>query len=354
VLDEVTEPLATRLDALAAAGMDALTVELGRRLGLYDALRQGPLTSGEVAAAAGVDERYAREWLEQQASARIIDVDDRSAPPGARRYGLDDEAVRTLTDPDDPAAIGPFFDFVASIGAVLDEVVAAYRTGAGVPVEHYAGFSRIQGDFNRPILQADFPGWLRAVPGLAERLAAPGARVLEFGSGEGWASIAVAQAWPGSRVEGVDLLEESVVAARAHARDAGVGDRALFRVADAASAAVDAGAFELVFCYECLHDLADPVGALAGMRAAVAPGGTVLVFDERVPDDFGTDPVERLMYAFSVLHCLPASRVLSPSAATGTVMRPSRLGEYARAAGFAGVEVLPVGTELIRGYRLVA
>ena len=352
------EPIADRLYAMGAAAMDALTVALGRDLGLYGHLPASGRSADEFASAAGIDSRYALEWLEQQASAGIVDVDDPAAVPGERRYSLSAEATAALTDPDDPTSIGPLLDGVASMAAVIGILAAAYRTGDGVAFSRYPDFSRIQGDFNRPVLLTDFPEWLRGLPVLNERLASADApaRVLEVGCGEGWGSIGIARAWPHARVDGLDIEPESIDAARAHAVAAGVSDRVSFVLADGGAKPVDACAYDLVFAYEMVHDLSDPVAVLATMRTAVAPGGTVLVFDERVPEEFtaGADPVERLMYAFSVLLCLPTARVDAPSAATGTVMRPSVLREYALAAGFSEVETLDgLGTELIRGYRLV-
>jgi hypothetical protein len=48
-------------------------VYLGRTLGLYRALhRNGPMTSRKLASEAGIAERYAREWLEEQAVAGFL------------------------------------------------------------------------------------------------------------------------------------------------------------------------------------------------------------------------------------------------------------------------------------------
>jgi hypothetical protein len=58
------------------------------------------------------------------------------------------------------------------------------------------------------------------------------------------------------------------------------------------------------------------------------------------------------MYGISVLHCLPAGRADTPSAATGTVMRTGTLRAYARDAGFEDAEVLPVEHPLFRFYQL--
>jgi hypothetical protein len=76
--------------------------------------------------------------------------------------------------------------------------------------------------------------------------------------------------------------------------------------------------------------------------------------DERVADSFTApgDEIERIMYTYCVLCCLPAGRAEQPSAATGTVMRVDTLRRYASEAGFANVEVLPIEHEIFRFYRL--
>ena len=91
------------------------------------------------------------------------------------------------------------------------------------------------------------------------------------------------------------------------------------------------------------------------MRERLAEDGTVIVVDERVAERFIApgDELERLYYGFSVLCCLPAGMAESPSAATGTVMRPATLRRYAREAGFQDIEVLPIEHDLFRLYRLI-
>ncbi|HXL63211.1 MAG TPA: SAM-dependent methyltransferase, partial [Mycobacterium sp.] len=101
-------------------------------------------------------------------------------------------------------------------------------------------------------------------------------------------------------------------------------------------------------------DMADPVGALRAMRALAAPAGRVLIADERVAEEFSApgDDVERLMYGWSALHCLPVGMVDSPSAGTGTVMRPATLRRYAVEAGFSSVDILPIELDVWRFYLL--
>ena len=163
----------------------------------------------------------------------------------------------------------------------------------------------------------------------------PPARVADIGMGQGWSSIALARGFPTIHVDGFDLDEASVAAAQANAREAGVDDRVTFQVRDAGDPEL-AGAYDLALAVECVHDMSDPVSVLRAMRRLVGEGGTVLIVDERVPDTFAPngDAVERMMYGFSVLHCLPVGMVETPSAETGTVMRRPTFHRYAQEAGF--------------------
>lgn len=358
--EEEVAALADRLFTTGLAALEAVTISLGRTLGLYDALvAAGPATAGELAAAAGIETRYAREWLEQQASAGFVALAADAADPEARRFALSPAAAECLTRPDSLSAVGALFDLLPAVTNVFpDRLAAAFRTGAGIPYADYA-FHDAQGDFNRPAflhLLAD--EWLPAVPGVVARLRAGGARVAEIGCGEGWAAIGLARAFPDVRVDGFDVDEASIAAARRLAAEAGVADRVRFEVVDAAAPVPDdrAGAYDLVLALEMLHDLAHPVAALATMRRLAGPDAAVVVMDERVAEAFAApsdDPVERFCYACSVLHCLPVGRTEEGSAATGTVMRPATVRAYAADAGFASVEVLPIEHDLFRFYRLV-
>lgn len=349
---------AERLFGTGLAAFEAAAIALGRQLGLYTALADhGPSTAAELAEAAGIHPRYAQEWLEQQAVAGYLDVDDPRARAEDRRFTLPPAAAICLNDPDSLASVGPLFDFSLSLGTVFPALVTAYREGGGVPYADY-GVHDAQGDFNRPaFLNLLTTEWLPAVPGLVDRLSSGIARVAEIGSGEGWAAIAIAKAWPGVRVDGFDLDDASVAAARRLAAEAGVSDRVTFEVADVAETdGFESGGHDLVVAFEMVHDLARPVDALATMRRLGKEDATFVVMDEGVAEEFEAptdNPVERLFYAASVLHCLPAAMAEQPSAATGTVMRPATLREYATRAGFADVEILPIENDMFRFYRLV-
>ncbi|MGH3020748.1 MAG: class I SAM-dependent methyltransferase [Gaiellaceae bacterium] len=351
------DALAERLFGAALGAYEIMTVHLGDRLGLYRALREhGGATSAELAAATSTHERYAREWLEQQAVAGILEVDGAAAPE-ERRYRLPPGHAEVLIDRDSLAHVTPMARFGISFASVLPAVEEAFRTGGGVPWEAYGELGReAQGDANRPLF-ANLLGseWLPAIPDVHERLLAdPPARVADVACGAGWSTIAVARAYPKVTVDGYDLDESSVELARANLAGTGVEDRVAFQLRDAGDAEL-AGSYELVTVFEAIHDMSQPVEVLRALRGLVAEDGAVVVMDERVADVFTApgDEVERLMYTYSVLCCLPVGLADTPSAGTGTVMRTDTLRRYATEAGFADVEVLPIEHEIFRFYRLV-
>jgi SAM-dependent methyltransferase len=142
--------------------------------------------------------------------------------------------------------------------------------------------------------------------------------------------------------------------ARSNAAGAGLADRVTFHHSGAQALAT--AAYDAIFAFECLHDMADPVGTLREMRRALKPDGVIVIMDEAVAERFGdsTDDIERIMYGFSLMICLPDGLSHQPSAGTGTVMRPETLRSYARQAGFTDVTVLPTGEfGLWRFYRLI-
>jgi predicted O-methyltransferase YrrM len=197
--------------------------------------------------------------------------------------------------------------------------------------------------------------WLPAIVDVDLRLRAePPARVLDVASGTGWSSIAMAQAYSKITVDGVDLDHDAINAARANAERAGVADRVKFSVTDAADLG-GAGGYDLVTIIEALHDMSRPVDALRAARQMLSDDGTLLVADGLVADEFTVpaSPRERTEYGWSVVSCLPGAMGDPQTAATGAVLRPSMLRQYALQAGFGEVEVLPIHTDYWRFYRLL-
>jgi len=354
---ERRDALAERVFLGALAAYESMIVHLGDRLGLYRALDGSDgLTSAELGEATGTQERYVREWLEQQAVAGFLEVEDAAAPAAERRFRLPGGHADVLVERESLAYMTPLARYGVSFAGALEAIEGAFRGGGGVDWEMYGDLARsAQAEINRPafthLLGSE---WLPAIPDVHARLHAdPPARVADVACGAGWSSIGIARAYPNVRVDGLDLDEPSIAEARANAAEAGVADRVDFQVRDAGDPAL-AGAYDLVTMFEALHDLSQPVAALRAMRGLAGEDGAVLVMDERVADAFTApgDEVERVMYAYSVLCCLPAGLADTPSAGTGTVMRADTLRRYAAEAGFAEVEILPIENDVFRFYRL--
>jgi SAM-dependent methyltransferase len=340
-----------------ALGWVELTVmAVGRELGLYQALHDcGPATTGELAARAGIDQRYAQEWVEHQTVAGVVDVDDPALPHDERRYSLPLAHALALLDEECPAYLGALADIPRLLARTFEQLLTAFRTGAGVPFANY-GAHDMQAGFTRAAFANSLATeWLPQLPELHARLDAGEAlRVADFGTGEGWAAIYLAEAYPNITVDGFDLDDTSIAQARKHAADRGVGERVHFEVRDVTDGTLDA-TYDLVMACEVVHDLADPVSALRTMRE-LTPDGAVLIIDERADETFtpNGDPIQRLLYGVSIVHCLPVGRAADESVATGTVMRPSTFTRYAEAAGFTSVDILPIEHPMFRFYRLGA
>jgi 2-polyprenyl-3-methyl-5-hydroxy-6-metoxy-1,4-benzoquinol methylase len=352
------DALAERIFQNSVGVLEILSIYVGDRLGLYRGLADGgELTASELAAVTGTHERYAREWLEQQAVSGILEVQDGHVEPEGRRYRLPDGHAEVLLERDSLYYMTPLAQQLVGTARPLPTLLEAFRSGDGVPYTEYGADMREGIAYANRAMFVNLMGseWLPAVPDVHERLQAdPPARVADIGCGTGWSSISMARAYPKARVDGFDLDRESIAEARENAQTEELADRVTFHLRDAADPDLS-GRYDLAMAIECIHDMSRPVEALRAMRSLVGEEGAVLVVDERVRDTFSApgDEIERLMYGYSVLHCLPVGMADQPSAGTGTVMRPATLRRYAIEAGFSEIEILPIENDIWRFYRLI-
>jgi SAM-dependent methyltransferase len=345
--------LMERLFGDLLGSLELATVHLGSQLGLYAALSE-PRTAAELAAGAGIDERYAQEWLEQQAIGGLVEV----AEPGdvrTRRYVTSPGQRLALVETESPVYATSMALLLGGVATALPRLPEAYRNGSGISFGEYGDDVRLgQGLFNRgAFLDQLVQEWVPAMPEVAQALARDGAAALDLGCGVGWSSIALAKAYPALTVLGVDNDDASIMDARTHAAEAGLQDRVRFEVNDA-DADLGEESYDVAFFFEALHDMAHPVEALVAARRSLRPGGQVVVMDERAEEEFAPEgsPIERLLAASSVLHCLPVGRSQPDSAATGALFRPRVLRRYADRAGYTGVEVAAIEHDLFRFYVL--
>jgi 2-polyprenyl-3-methyl-5-hydroxy-6-metoxy-1,4-benzoquinol methylase len=353
--DDQTSALEARLFKDAVGTLELYTIYLGERLGLYrDLAGRGWSTSSELAERTSTNERYVREWLEHQATSGLLDVDNPAADALLRRYRMPAAHIPVLADVDDLRYQAYKGVDIVRAGRPLPELVHAFRTGEAPPALPWEPEGRAE--FNRAIfLNLLGKQWLPTVLEVDRRLRdEPPARVADVGCGTGWSSIAMAQAYPRITVDGFDLDADAVALGARHAADAGLADRVAFSVADATDPQLE-GRYDLVTIFEALHDMPRPVDALRAAHRLLASGGSVVIADERVDDEFtapGSDH-DRYHYGWSVVTCLPSVMGDPHSAATGAVLRPSTVLRFATEAGFQAVQILSIDTEFWRFYRLL-
>jgi SAM-dependent methyltransferase len=312
------------------SALTASLVVIGDKLGLYRAMADGkPVTSAELAARTETTERCVREWLSAQAASGYVTYDAASG-----RYALPPEHAVALTDEESPACVLGGFQGMTAAMRAEPKVAEAFRTGRGVGWhEHDVGLFEGTERFFRPGYNANLvSSWIPALDGVREKLEA-GARVADIGCGHGASTLIMARAFPKSTFTGFDYHKPSVERARERAAAAGVSSRVRFEVA---SAKDFPGTYDLVACFDCLHDMGDPVGGAAHVRSALAADGTWLLVEpqgqDRVEDNL--NPVGRLFYSVSTLVCTQASLAQEVGLALGAQAGEKRLCDVVTKAGF--------------------
>jgi 2-polyprenyl-3-methyl-5-hydroxy-6-metoxy-1,4-benzoquinol methylase len=336
------EQLRDQIIADAGGALAVPLAFLGDKLGLFAALRSGGVaTSAQLAERAGLDERYVREWLLVMAASGYITyvgtTGDGSA--SSARYQMSPEQVEIFLNTDSPSYMAGAFQTFSSAPRMLDQLVEAFRTGAGIAWhEHdddtFVGTER----FFRGAYQANLvDSWIPALDGVEQQLVS-GVRAADVGCGLGASTIIMAKAYPATEWVGVDYHEPSLELARSRAAEAGVGNRITFQVASASELS---GKYHFITFFDCLHDMPDPVAALSAARAALSPDGRVMLV-EPMSSDAVVDqltPLGRLMAGASVFVCLPSGLSAPPAVGLGNQAGPSRTAEIADEAGFSRTRV---------------
>ncbi|MGQ4728033.1 class I SAM-dependent methyltransferase [Streptomyces sp. Ju416(a)] len=319
---------------------------IGHRTRLFDVMAQlPPSTSEEIAGAAGLNERYVREWLGGVTVGGIVAYD-----PADGTYRLPPEHAASLCRDAGPDNLASFLQDLALIGLVEDEVVAAFRDGGGVPYSSYPKFQELQAEetarvYDAALVDAIIP----LVPGLPERLdSGDGLDVLDVGTGQGHAVNLLARAFPASRFTGVDVSEGGIAAAREAAARLGLRN-AHFELADAAAVT---GPYDLITAFDVIHDLARPAQTLAAVAGALRDDGVFLMGDiaasSRLEENLDL-PLGPTLYAFSVFYCMTTS-LSEGGAGLGTVWGRQTALRMLREAGFGEVAVREVEGDILNVY----
>jgi 2-polyprenyl-3-methyl-5-hydroxy-6-metoxy-1,4-benzoquinol methylase len=321
------------LSDLGGAASIAL-VRIGDALGLYKVLHaKGPMTVAELAAEAGVHQRYLREWLSHQAASNYLSYD-----PASEKFTLPEEQAMVFAVEDSPVYMTGAFEAMAALLGNQEKVQPAFKTGAGVGWgDQSACLFCATARFFRPGYQNNLvSNWLPALDGVVAKLER-GAKIADVGCGHGWSTVFMAKAFPNSQFIGFDFHPSSVEEARAHARGHAVTANTRFEVGTAKD--YPERDFDLVTFFDCLHDMGDPAGAAAHVRQSLKPDGSWMVVEPMAGDHLedNLNPVGRLFYAASTMVCVPTSLAQEVGAALGAQAGEAKLREVITAGGFRQV-----------------
>lgn len=317
-------------------GALCLMISVGHRTGLFDVMsRSLPVTSAELAALAGLNERYVREWLGAMTTGRVIEVD-----PATLRFRLPPEHAAYLSRAAGADNLAVFAQYIGLLGAVEDDIAECFRNGGGVPYERFPRFHEVMAeDSGQSVLSSLDSHILPLVPGLTDRLA-EGARMLDVGCGRGRILLRLAQEFPLSHFVGKDLSADAISYAQQEAERAGLRNIE-FELTDLSDfdQAADREAFDLITAFDAIHDQAKPLNVLKGIHRALKPDGVYLMQDisgtSHVDQDV-SHPIGTLLYTISCMHCMTVS-LAQGGEGLGAMWGEERTREYLRNAGFPSI-----------------
>jgi 2-polyprenyl-3-methyl-5-hydroxy-6-metoxy-1,4-benzoquinol methylase len=320
------------------AGALSLMISIGHRTGLFDTMaRLSPSTSAEIAAKAGLQERYVREWLGAMTVGGIVTHDEASGT-----YRLPDSHAAFVTRDAANGNLAVFAQYISLLGTVEDDIVRCFREGGGVPYERFGRFHEVMAeDSGQTVLPALTEHILPLAPGLLDRLEG-GISVLDVGCGRGTALNLMASTFPNSRFTGYDLSEDAIKVGRKEARDLG-NSNIQFSARDLGDfdQTADENAFDFVTTFDAVHDQAKPLAVLRGIRRALKDDGVYIAQDIKGSSDHHKNmdhPIGPLLYTVSCMHCMTVS-LSQGGEGLGAMWGREKAVEYFSRAGFSKIEV---------------
>ena len=328
----------------------ALMTSIGHQTGLFDTLATlPPSTSGQIAGAAKLNERYVREWLGAMVVSRVVNYHPREGT-----YFLPPEHAVWLTRAAGSNNLARETQIVTMLGDVEQRIVQSFRTGGGVPYAAYPRFQQLMAEGSRVSLHATFiDTTLPLVPGMIDRLQA-GIDVADFGCGQGDAINLMAQNFPLSRFVGYEFSEQAVGVARADAERTGLSN-ARFEVQDAARVTASSQ-FDFITAFDAIHDQAQPATVLQNIAQALRPEGLFLMVDiaasSKLEENLG-HPFGPWLYTVSCMHCMTVS-LAQAGEGLGTMWGEQKALQMLAEAGFAQVVVKRLEADIFNAYYVAA
>ncbi|SEH74686.1 Methyltransferase domain-containing protein [Mycolicibacterium rutilum] len=346
-LTDTTEEFAGRIVGAIDSASLALLLSIGHQTGLWDTLAglTEPATSARIADAAGLNERYVREWLGGVVTARVVDYDAASGT-----YALPDHRAAVLTRAAGPDNLARVAQFIALLGEVEQKIVERFRTGGGLSYSEYPRFHSLMAEQSGEVFDAALVDVVLPLDQGLPQLLRDGADVADIGCGSGHAINVMARAFPASRFTGIDFSEEGLAVGRAEAMRLGLPN-ASFVAADVATLEMPES-FDVVTVFDAIHDQAAPAAVLSNIYRALRPGGYLLMVDikasSQLEDNVGS-PLATYLYTVSTMHCMSVSLGLD-GAGLGTCWGHQLATTMLEDAGFTGVRLHEIESDPINNY----
>jgi ubiquinone/menaquinone biosynthesis C-methylase UbiE len=343
---DTTEEFAGRIIGAIDAASLAVLLSIGHQTKLFDTLAElPPASSAQIADAAGLNERYVREWLGGVVAGRIVDYD-----PEAQTYSLPPHRAAVLTRAAGPDNLSRVAQFIPLLAEVEQKVIGCFQSGGGLSYSEYPRFHTLMAEqsgevFNAALVDVILP----MAEGLPEQLR-HGAEVADIGCGSGHAINLMARAFPASRFTGIDFSDEGLSAGRAEAERLGLIN-ASFEPHDVAQLDIT-DAYDVITAFDAIHDQAHPAQVLANIYRALRPGGVFLMVDikasSRLEDNIGV-PFASYLYTVSTMHCMSVSLGLDGDG-LGTCWGRELAAAMLADAGFGDVQVREIESDPINFY----
>jgi 2-polyprenyl-3-methyl-5-hydroxy-6-metoxy-1,4-benzoquinol methylase len=343
---ETTEEFAGRMVAAIDGASLTILLSIGHQTGLFDTMAGlPPATSARIAEAAGLNERYVREWLAGMTTGHVVDFDAATAT-----YSLPAHRAAALTRAAGPDNLALVALFVPQLGEVEQKIVGCFREGGGLPYSEFPRFHTLMAEMSAAVFDNALVDVVPPlVDGLPDRLRS-GADVADFGCGSGHAINVMAEAFPASRFTGIDFSDEAIAAGVQEAAHLGLTNAA-FESHNLAQ--LDKReAYDVITAFDAIHDQAQPARVLENIYRALRPGGVFLMADIKASSRLEENvdvAMSTYLYTTSLMHCMTVSLALDGAglgAAWGTQLAASMLAD----AGFDDVRVAEVESDPINSY----
>lgn len=343
------DTFAEKLLGILNSGALALMTSIGHRTELFDTMAElPPSTSQEIADAAGLNERYVREWLGAMVTGHFVDYN-----PADKTYRLPAEHAACLTRAAGADNIAPFSQYIPVLGNVEDQIINCFYHGGGVPYSEYKRFHEVMAeDSGQTVVSALFEHILPLIPGLIEALE-QGIDVLDVGCGSGRALNTLAKAFPNSRFVGYDFSAEAIANAATQARYLHLSNID-FQVKDAA-ALDERDRYDLITTFDAIHDQAKPDAVLRNIYNALRDSGTYLMQDIHATTDVGGNmdhPAAPLLYTISCMHCMTVSLAYGGQG-LGAMWGREQALQLLAGAGFTRVDIKRLAHDFQNDYYIL-